>query len=914
LKVLAFAIALCACSALAQPAPDIPIPDVPYTKFVLKNGLTVLVHEDHKLPIVAVNTWYHVGSKDERPGKTGFAHLFEHLMFSGSENFDKTYLSAMSAVGATDMNGTTNPDRTNYFENVPTSMLDYALFAESDRMGHLLGVLDQKKLDLQRGVVQNEKRQGENQPYGLAYETIVHNTYPPGHPLSWTTIGSMEDLDAASLADVRDWFKTHYGPNNAVLVLAGDITPDVAKQKVEKYYGDIPPGPPLARQDEWIAKRTGTHRGVLQDRVPQTRIYRVWNVPGSYTPDEALLDLGAHILGGSKTSRLYKRLVRNDQLASAATADNGTGEIAGQFRVVLTARPGADVRKMEQAAAQELDAMLRSGPTADELERAKTSIISNFARRLERIGGFGGKSDLLATCTTFTGRPDCYKEYIARMKAATPDSVHKAMVQWLTDGDYVLEVQPYPAASAQVTTLDRKAGPSTGEPQQLKMPSLEKFTLANGLKVMVAQQHTAPVVNISLLVGSGYAADPQDLPGLTTLVLRMMEEGTATRSGERIIADFEAIGAHYGTSANLDGVSLGMNALRTTLPRAMDIYSDVILHPAFPPAELERIRKEQLAGIAREKTSPMAMAMRAVPSLLYGGSHPYGRPLTGTGTEAGVSHATRDDLIKYHRTWFRPNDATLLVVGDTTVAAIKPLVEKAFGSWQAGDVPKKNIAIVQPPAKTAIYLMDRPGSLQSVIVGAQLAHPADAKQLVQMELVNNIFGGTFESRINMNLREDKHWTYGARSELTPTEGQWPLMSRAPVQADKTAEALHELVTEYAGITGARPITPAELKSAQGRETLAMPGRFETAGELAGAYAQILEYGLPEDYFVTYTPTVLALTTDEANALARRSILSDRQVWLVVGDLAKIETPISALNLGEVYRIDADGKILTGTKP
>jgi zinc protease len=798
----ALVFALCTCVALAQPAPDIPIPDVPYTKFVLQNGLTVLVHEDHKLPIVAVNTWYHVGSKDERPGKTGFAHLFEHLMFSGSENFDKTYLSALSAVGATDMNGTTNPDRTNYFEDVPTSMLDYALFAESDRMGHLLGVLDQKKLDLQRGVVQNEKRQGENQPYGLAYQTIVHNTYPAGHPYSWTTIGSMEDLEAASINDVREWFKTHYGPNNAVLVLAGDITPDVAKQKVEKYYGDIPPGPPLARHEAWIAKRSGTHRGTLQDRVPQSRIYRVWNVPGSYTPDEALLDLGAHILGGSKTSRLYRRLVRGDQLASAATADNGTGEIAGQFRVVLTARPGADVRKMEQTAAQELDAMLRSGPTETELQLAKTSIVSNFVRRMERVGGFGGKSDLLASCTTFTGRPDCYKDYVAWLKAATPDSVHKAMVRWLSDGDYVLEVQPYPPVSADASALDRKAGPSTGQPEKFKMPPLEKFTLANGLRVMVAQQHTAPVVNFSLLVGSGYASDPQDLPGLTTLVLRTMEEGTATRSGEQVIADFEAIGAHYGTSTNLDGVSIGVNALRTTLPRALDIYSDVVLHPSFPAAEMERIRKEQLAGIAREKTTPGAMAMRVVPSLLYGPNHAYARTLTGTGTEAGVSRATREDLVQYHRTWFRPNNATLLVVGDTTLAAIKPLVEKAFGSWQAGDVPKKNIAQVQPPAKTAIYLMDRPGSQQSVIVGAQLAHPADAKELVQLELVNNIFGGTFESRINMNLREDKHWTYGVRSELTPTAGQWPLMSRAPVQADKTAQALHELVTEYAGITGA----------------------------------------------------------------------------------------------------------------
>ncbi|HEX7984107.1 MAG TPA: pitrilysin family protein [Duganella sp.] len=339
---VAMSVALLATGALqaaeaAKPAAtkaaksDIAIPDIPYTKFVLKNGLTLLVHEDHKTPVVAVNTWYHVGSKNEKPGKTGFAHLFEHLMFSGSDNFNKTYINAMQQVGATDLNGTTNPDRTNYFENVPTSMLDYALFAESDRMGHLLGVLDKKKLDLQRGVVQNEKRQGENQPYGVTRQLLTENTWPAGHPYSWTTIGSMADLDAASMTDVQEWFKTNYGPNNVVLVLAGDITPEQAREKVEKYYGDIPAGPPLAKHREWIAKRSGTQRGTVEDRVPQGRIYRVWNVPGAHTATEPLLDLASHVLGGGKTSRFYKRLVYKDQLASSANAGNYSSEIAGQF-------------------------------------------------------------------------------------------------------------------------------------------------------------------------------------------------------------------------------------------------------------------------------------------------------------------------------------------------------------------------------------------------------------------------------------------------------------------------------------------------------------------------------------------------------------------------------------------------------
>src|SRR6201993_5028777 len=323
---------------VATTSAKLAVPDIPYTKFVLANGLTVLVHEDHKVPIIAVNTWYHVGSKNEKPGKTGFAHLFEHLMFSGSENFNYTYINAMERIGATNLNGTTNNDRTNYFENVPTSMLDYVLFAESDRMGHLLGVLDQKKLDLQRGVVQNEKRQGENQPYGVTRQIIVKNTYPVGHPYSWTVIGEMKDLDAASKEDVDEWFKTYYGPNNTTLVIAGDITPEVARQKVEKYYGEIPPGPPIAKQETWVAKRTGTHRGWVQDRVPQARLYRIWNVPQFGSPEEAQLDLAAQVLGRGKTSRLYKRLVYKDQTATSASATDDTNEIGGQFDFTLTGK------------------------------------------------------------------------------------------------------------------------------------------------------------------------------------------------------------------------------------------------------------------------------------------------------------------------------------------------------------------------------------------------------------------------------------------------------------------------------------------------------------------------------------------------------------------------------------------------
>ena len=368
--------------------------DIPYQKFVLDNGLTLVVHEDHKAPIVAVNIWYHVGSKNEKLGKTGFAHLFEHLMFGGSEHAPGSYIKALEDVGATDMNGTTNFDRTNYFENVPTSALDYTLWMESDRMGYL--DLSQKTLDLQRGVVQNEKRQGENDPYRLTEEYIPENTYPRGHPYSWDVIGEMADLDAASFKDVQEWFKTYYGPSNIVLVLAGDIDIKTARAKVEKYFGSIPAGPPVTHQQAWIAKMSGVHRAVMQDRVPLPRIYKIWNIPPFGSADADYLDLVSSCLGQGKTSRLYKRLVYDDQIASDVVVYTDAREIGGQFYIQVTARPGHNLDEIEKEIDQELARFLKDGPTPQELQRIQTQYEASFIRGVERIGGFGGKSDRLA--------------------------------------------------------------------------------------------------------------------------------------------------------------------------------------------------------------------------------------------------------------------------------------------------------------------------------------------------------------------------------------------------------------------------------------------------------------------------------------------------------------------------------------
>ncbi len=917
LAVLASLIATSISVVAQEPAPahkapvavagvDIPIPDIKYTKFTLANGLTVLVHEDHKAPIVAVNTWYHVGSKNEKPGKTGFAHLFEHLMFSGSDDFNHTYINAMEKVGATNLNGTTNNDRTNYFENVPTSMLDYALFAESDRMGHLLGVLDQKKLDLQRGVVQNEKRQGENQPYGVTEEIITENTYPVGHPYSWTVIGSMKDLDAASMSDVQEWFKTYYGPNNVTVVIAGDVTPEVAREKVEKYYGDIPAGPPIAKQEVWIAKRTGTHRGWVQDRVPQARLYRIWNVPEFGSPEEAQLDLAAQVLGGGKTSRLYKRLVYKDQIATSATASNDTSEIGGQFDFTLTANPGEDLGKVEKAGDEELQSFLKNGPTAAELQLAKTQILGRYARIVERIGGFGGKSDLLARCQTFRGNPDCYKDYLKWVKAATPATVKKAADEWLSDGDYVLEVHPYPTTFKTDAKLDRSKEPAAGDPMSLKLPPLQKATLSNGLKVVLAERHTAPVVNFTLMVESGYSADPADATGTASFAQRMLEEGTPTRDSLKIGEELESLSANFNAGTSLDYSLVSLNTLKSTMDPSLDIYADLILHPAFPQKEFLRLQKERIAGIQREKVTPQPMALRVVPTLLYGKGHPYAVPFTGSGSEEAVKKMTREDLAKFHETWFKPNNATLLVVGDTTLEEIKPKLEKLLASWKPGDVPQRTVPKVGEPEKDVVYLIDRPGAIQSVIFGAQLAPPQNDPDAIALQLVNGIFGGKFSARINMNLREDKHWSYGVRAVLPPAKGQRPYISISAVQTDKTKESMVELVKEYKGIAGEKPITPEELKDEQSNTTLALPGNFETVQQLSGAYGNIIQYNLPEDYYNTFTQKALALTPESANEVAKKYILPDHLIWVVVGDMSKVEAGVRELNLGEVHKIDADG--------
>jgi zinc protease len=897
-------------AATAAPKPAaLPVVDIPYQKLVLDNGLTLIVHEDHKAPVVAVNIWYHVGSKDERPGRTGFAHLFEHLMFNGSENYRDDWFKVMEGAGASKLNGTTWLDRTNYFQNVPTSALDLTLWMESDRMGHLLGAIDQKVLDEQRGVVQNEKRQRQNAPYGKVDELITTSTYPVGHPYSWETIGSMEDLNAASLDDVKEWFRAYYGAANAVIVLAGDITLADAKQKVEKYFGDIPPGPVVVRQEEWIAKMTGTRRAMVQDRVPQARIYKVWNIPGYKTRDFTLLDMTCDLIGNGKNSRLYKRLVYTDRTATAVSADIGPFEIGSQIQLYVTVKPGSDPAAVEKAIDEELAKFIATGPTAAEVDRVRTANYANFVRGIERIDGFGGKSSILAESMVYGGTPDYYKQRLGWVASATPADVQGAAKRWLSDGVFIVNVVPTPEYKTAASTVDRSKRPDTGTPPSLTLPGPTRAKLSNGLQVVVVERHNAPVVDFTLIADAGFAADNSAKPGTARLSMLMLQEGTKTRNSVAIAERAESLGAALGVGSSLDRSFLRMNALSSKLGESLDLYTDLLMNPTFPAKELDRLRGQTLATIEQEKANPAASIQRILPKLIFGEGHPYANPASGTGTVEAVTGLTSAELAAFYKRWVRPDNAVLLVVGDTSLAKIQPMLEQRFAAWRAPAEakPVKNIANVQLPSKPRVFLINRTGAEQSQIVAGSIGPTRSDPKHIEFVALETLIGGNFVSRLNMNLREDKHWSYGAGARLTDAVGQGTFRAGAGVQTDKTAESMVEIRKELRDLLTTKKTDDAELKFTKDSIAIALPGNNETSTEIAGSYGEILTFGLKDTYWNDFVGEITALTPARVNAVAGDLIHPESLTWVVVGDLAKIEKPVRALNFGEITVLDTDGK-------
>ncbi len=910
-SVLAFAAT--ACAQAARPAPVAALArqvDIPYSEFTLKNGLRVIVHTDRKAPVVGVTVYYRVGSKNEPKGKTGFAHLFEHLMFGGSENVP-SFDEPLTAAGSTPTNGSTWFDRTNYVETVPTGALDLALFMEADRMGRLLGAVTQAKLDAQRGVVQNEKRQGENQPFGLVDQLQTDTLFPATHPYGHTTIGSMADLDAASLADVHAWFRDHYGPNNAVLALAGDIDVKTARAKVERYFGGLAAGKAVTPVVAPVPTLPARVDKLMHDHVAATRLYRTWIVPGLGDAANASLSVGASVLGGLASSRLDNILVRGEQLAVAASASVQTFEQIAQFEVAVDVKPGVDPANVSARLDQIIADYIKTGPTADEVSRVAAREIASDIASLEVVGGFGGKAATLAEGALYSNDPAHYKKELADLAGQTPASVTKAMQTWLTRPVLALRVDPGDreayaeavpnAVSATAEVVPPKptlALPAVTASPGLDFPAVQTATLSNGIKVHFARRATVPTVRLSVSFDTGNAADPRDRLGIGQLMLQLLDEGTKTRNAIQIAEEQERLGATISGNATMDRTTVSLFALTANLAPSLDLLADIIEHPAFDAREVDRVRAIQLNQIASEKTSPQGMASRAIFPLLYGPAHPYGVPSSGLGDADAVAKLTPGDLFAFHNKWMRPDNAEIFAVGDTSLEALLPLLEARFTPWRSTRDMKgtKDFTVPIPAAKPGILLIDRPQSPQSMILGGFVSGVSGKDDLVTFKAANDVLGDDFLSRINTDIREVKAWSYGARAYLSDRQQRSPYIITAPVQADKTGPAITALRDDIGQFLGAKGVSASEYARVVKGNIAALPERYETSGAVLQQMREDALFGRPFDYVKSLAGRYASMTPQAMDAAARAVINPAKITWVVVGDKAQVLPQLKTLNL------------------
>jgi predicted Zn-dependent peptidase len=912
-------------AAAATPEQLLQRVNIPYETFTLANGLRVIVHEDRKAPVVAVSVWYNVGSKDEPAGRTGFAHLFEHIMFNGSENAPGDYFTYTRAIGATDLNGTTWFDRTNYFETVPRPALEQALFLESDRMGHLLGGLTQEALTNQIGVVQNEKRQGDNQPFGLVEYAQLKALIPADHPYGHSTIGSMADLDAASLDDVKGWFRQHYGPNNAVLVLAGDIDVPTAKRLVTKYFGDIPRGP--QQRPVMAPVPTPAHRidEVMKDRVATTRIYRTWVVPGLNDPDAVPLDIAAAVLGGLSSSRLDNALVRGDKSAVRVSAELQQFAQISFFDVQVDVAPGVDVaeegRKLDKLIAD----YVAKGPTADEVLRAATRDVAGRTGALESVGGFGGKAVTLAEGALYSNDPGFYKKQLAAYAATTPEQVRAAMRKWLSRPMLALVVEPGPRGAyeesksvggpstfapayyhkpgeapvtfAPQTAVDRSQLPPVGPIPNLDFPTVERAKLSNGIELVYAQRKATPTTRIGVSCDAGNAADPAGKLGLQSLTLSLLDEGTKTRNSIQIAEEEERLGANISAGTSTDRTTVSLFALSPNLQPSIALLADILRNPAFAPAEVERLRNQQLVSIRNELTQPGGLAARTLPPILFGEAHPYGRPSSGTGDPDVVAKLSRDDLIAFQRAWIRPDKATIFIVSDRPLAEVRSVLDASLGNWKGeGAAGAKSFTAAVPQPQPRIVLVDRPDSPQSLIYGGEVTSLKGTDELVPYIAANDVLGGNFLSRLNTDIRETKGWSYGVSGNFRRLLQGVPYMVSAPVQADRTGDSLKAMQGDIRAFLTTDGITPEEKERTILGFVRELPGSFETSSDVLGGMQNNVLYGRPDNYYDTIATRYRALTAPEMDKAIRAVIDPAKFVWVVVGDAKTVKPQLDSLGL------------------
>ncbi len=905
--------------------------NIPYERFTLDNGLKVLVHTDRKAPIVAVSIWYGVGSAHEPKGKTGYAHLFEHIMFNGSENAPGDFFEPLRQIGATDLNGTTWLDRTNYFQTVPKSALEVALFLESDRMGHLLGAVTQEKLDNQIGVVSNEKRQGDNRPYGLVSYRQTELLFPDAHPYGHSTIGSLEDLEAASLDDMKQWFIDHYGPNNAILVLAGDIDAAAAKPLVEKWFGAIPKGKPIPVLNPELPTLDAPVYDVMKDKVATTRIYRNWMVPGLNDPDYTPLDVGMAVLGGLASSRLDNIMVREEKNAVAVSAFVLPFVHGSLVQIQADVKPGEDADMVAKRLDEIIADFIQNGPTEDEVQRVATRDAAARIAGLEQVGGFSGKATALAQGELYSDDPKYYKKELERLASTTPASVTTAMKKWLTRPVVGIRVVPgereayqevksgqgartgsltSPAfymqgdsEEAAPAAVDRSSLPPVGDIPNVDFPDVETATLSNGIKVYFAQRNAVPMTRVTLSFDAGAAADPADKIGLQNFTTAVMAEGTTSLTSVQIAEQQERLGANVSVGGGRDRTDVNLSAVNPNLDASLDLMADIVKNPAFKTDDIERMRVQQLTAIDREESNPRSIATNALPPLIFGDAHPYGRGLSGNGSKESVAAITRDDLMNFHQSWMRPENATIFAVGQIEQQALLEKLEMRFGQWQPDGQPAagKNFDASIPEAEGKIVVIHRANSPQSMILAGQVLPFKGTDDLLTLNAANEVLGGNFLSRINMDLRETKGWSYGTRNTVLRGEHDVPYIMRAPVQTNQTGPAVAAIMGQVKDFLGDNGVTQAELERTVNGNVRQLPGQFEQSSRVLGQMQGDVMFKRPSNYAETVADRYKALSADDLNKAMASAIDPDKFTWVIVGDADKIKTQLEALDMPIEYR-------------
>ena len=904
----------------AQTTSDVP--KIQFEKYTLPNGLEVILHEDHRLPIVAVNLWYHVGPANEAAGRTGFAHLFEHLMFQGSKHTPHdSHFQMLEAAGATGINGTTDYDRTNYFETVPSNRLELALWIESDRMGYLLDAIDEKEFANQQDVVRNERRQTtENRPYGNAEEALVHMLYPQNHPYYANVIGSHADIQAAKLEDAREFFKRYYAPNNASLAIVGDFDPAATKKLVERYFGPLKRGaavPPINVQTPKISME---RRQVVPDRIELPRVYMAWLTPSIYKPGDAEAIIAGEILGGGRASRLYQKLVYEKQIAQNVQAYQQSLLLGSQFQIDVTARPGHTAEELEKAVNDELE-LLRTKPVEQrEIDQARNTIETQTIGRLENLNGV---ANILNEYNHYLKTPDYLQKDLERIRAVTPASLmafareqlqpNARAVVYAVKGTPELGPQaptpPAPTtagtgtASVNVDEAWRSEVPKPGPAKALQVPVPETAQLANGLTLLLSTRRGLPIVAANLVVKSGSDTNPPDAPGLANFTVSLLDQGTATRTAVQIANQVAQLGATVNANSSMDASLVTARSLKKNFPATLELAADIALHPSFPAEEIERQRSSRLAQLVQQRENANVLAVRISNLALYGERHPYG--YTELGTESSVRAFTRDAMMGFWKESFVPNNAALVVAGDITMAELRPLAEKVFGAWQRG-MPAAPSLAGPATSQARILIVDRPGAPQTQVRVAAIGAPRSVPEFQPIQVMNTALGGLFSSRINMNLREEHGYTYGAGSGFDFRRGAGPFAIATGVRTDVTAPAVTEILKEVRGMTESA-MKAEELARAKDARTQSLPAGFQTSQAAAASVAQLFIYDLGLDYYSHVAERVNAVTAEQALAAAKKYLVPERMVIVAVGDRAKIEPELRKLNIAPVEVVTPDGK-------